>query len=168
MAGASEAGPGSAIVVLGAAVRPNGSPSPALTGRIAEAARQARRWPDLPIIASGGIGRYPPAEAVVIRDGLIALATDPTRILLETESRTTLENGRNSIALMRSHGLTHALIVTDRRHLPRALMTFRKLGMPATGCPARPGALPLRKRLVALAREAAALPVYWLRLTLRR
>ena len=57
--------------------------------------------------------------------------------------------------------MARALVVTDAFHLPRALMTFRLLGMPATGAGARPSAGASRCTWHGAAlREAAALPVY--------
>ena len=158
-----------AIVVLGAAVWPGGIASPALARRIAEGARQAHAHPTAIVIASGGLGRHAPTEAEVIRRDLIAAGLAPARILLEGRSTTTMENAAHSIGLMRAHGLARALIVTDGYHLPRAGLTFRKLGTPAQGRAARRDRpLPVRKRLWAWTREAIALPAYWLRLTLRR
>ncbi len=49
-------------------------------------------------------------------------------IVIEDRSRRTLENAQRGIALMDERGWRHALIVTDPWHLPRALMTFRRLG----------------------------------------
>ena len=156
-----------ALVVLGAAVRRDGTPSPALARRIALAARLHREGVALTVIASGGLGRHPPAEAQAIRDGLLAAGVPHAAVIEEDRARSTYENARNSIAIMRARGLRRAVVVTDAFHLPRALMTFRRLGMPAVGRGARfTAGTPAWTRALAWAREVLALPVYLVRLAL--
>jgi uncharacterized SAM-binding protein YcdF (DUF218 family) len=145
-----------AIVVLGAAVLADG-PSPALAGRIALAARLWHDGAGAVVIGSGGLGRHPPSEARAIRDALVAAGVPPAAVREEDAARSTFENALNSIRLIRELGLERALVVTDAYHLPRALMTFRLLGMDTAGAGARPGASrPWLRR----ACEAAALPAY--------
>lgn len=158
-----------AIVVLGAAVRPDGSPSPSLARRIEHARRLHAEGRGAVVIASGGLGRWPPAEAEVIRAGLLAGGVPPEAVVVEGASHTTFENARFSIVLMRARGLSQALVVTDGYHLLRAVMTFRILGMEATGSgPRGLAGTPVPKRVYALLREAVALPFYLLRLILWR
>ncbi|WP_116131296.1 YdcF family protein [Tropicimonas sp. IMCC34043] len=153
-----------AIVILGAAVWQDGRPSPTLARRIAQGAAEAARRPGARVIGSGGLGREPPAEALVIARELVAQGVAAERILTEPRSTDTFENARYSIALMRAHGLTRALVVSDAYHLPRAILTFRRLGVEAGGAAARwDGKAPLRRAGYWL-REAAALPVYLIRL----
>ena len=117
------------------------------------------------VIGSGGLGRHPPAEARAIRDGLVAAGVPAAAVREEDTSRSTFENALNSIRLMRAEGFARALVVTDAFHLPRALMTFRLLGMPAEGAGARPRPRARRagRGRGAQVREAAALPVYLVR-----
>ena len=113
--------------------------------------------------AKGG-GR--PSEAEVMRDlalaagvaaGVAAGAAEK-RLVLETESRSTLENARCSARIMRARGWAKALVVTDAVHLPRALIAFRALGIEATGAAVMGGArdAPVWTWPVHLAREALA------------
>ncbi len=158
-----------AIVVLGAAVLPDGTPSPALARRIALAARLHRAGAAATVIASGGLGAHPPSEARAIRDALAAAGVPPASVVEEDRSRSTYENAAHSIAIMRARGLDSAVIATDGFHLPRALLTFRLMGMPATGAAARFAAgTPLWIPAAAWLREGAALPVYLVRLAARR
>ncbi len=85
-----------ALVVLGAAVRRDGTPSPALARRIALAARLHREGVALTVIASGGLGRHPPAEAQAIRDGLLAAGVPPAAVIEEDRARSTYENARTA------------------------------------------------------------------------
>lgn len=154
-----------AIIVLGAAVWAGGVPSPALQRRIATAAECYHQGRAFSVIGSGGLGRFAPSEAEVIRQQLVAAGVPYEAVLVEDRSKSTFENAQFSIDLMRSHGLQGALIVSDGYHLPRAVMTFRMLGLPARGCPvSRNTPMPLRRWIRAVFREAVSLPMYFVRL----
>ncbi len=169
------------IVVLGAAVGVGGGPSAALRRRVAEGVRRLETGAAPVLLLSGGKGGGPgggkgggtgggrPAEAEVMRDlvlasGLasgVAAGVAEARLVLETESRSTLENARCSARIMRARGWAKALVVTDAVHLPRALMAFRALGIEAKGAAVAGGAhdQPVWTWPVHLAREAFA--VLW-------
>ncbi len=124
-----------AIVVLGAAVGTGGGPSAALRRRVAEAVRRFEAGQAPVLLLSGGKGGSRPAEAEVMRDLALAAGVPEARLVLETDSRSTLENARCSARIMGARGWSKALVVTDAVHLPRALMAFRALGIDATGAP---------------------------------
>lgn len=159
-----------ALVTLGAAVWANERASPTLSRRINCAASLWRVDPSLKIIVSGGVGHHPPSEAEMMRRLLCKQGVPASSIILEDRSTNTLENAIFSAALMREHGLTHAIIVTDGYHMARAWLSFRHAGVvvsmvSASRCQPRPRlALSMRQWL----REALALPFYALRLLLRR
>ncbi len=108
------------------------------------------------LLLSGGKGGSVPSEAEAMRDLALAVGVAEARLVLETESRSTLENARCSARIMRARGWTKALVVTDAVHLPRALLAFRALGIEAKGAAALGGARdePLWSWPVHLAREA--------------
>src|SRR3546814_15760851 len=87
-------------------------------------------------------------------------------ILTERDARTTYESARNCAALMRRHGWTSVLLVTDGWHLARGLLAFRGFGVTAQGESAGggPGEVGYRRWLAYAAREALAMPWYSLRL----
>ncbi len=166
------------IVVLGAAVGAGGGPSAALRRRVAEGVRRLEAGAAPVLLLSGGkgggTGGGVPAEAEVMRDlalaagvaaGLaagLAAGVAVERLVLETESRSTLENARCSARIMRARGWTKALVVTDAVHLPRALMAFRALGIDAKGAAVMGGARdqPLWTWPYHLAHEALAILWY--------
>ncbi len=166
------------IVVLGAAVAVGGGPSAALRRRVAEGVRRLEAGAAPVLLLSGGKGSGPgggkgdrvPAEAEVMRDlalaaGVaagVAAGAPEGRLVLETESRSTLENARCSARIMRARGWTKALVVTDAVHLPRALLAFRAHGIDAKGAAVAGGARdePAWTWPVHLAREALALLWY--------
>ena len=77
------------IVIFGAAVRADGSPSAALLRRIGYGLQASRAWPDAPILCSGGVGRVGPSEASVMlevlsREGVAAQRLIPDEASLDT------------------------------------------------------------------------------------
>ena len=100
--------------------------------------------------------------------GLLRDAGVPEAAILQEDAATsTLENARLTARIMARHGLRQALVVTDGYHRARAWASFRAAGVAvrtvsasATAPRARWG-VTLRMGL----REALALPVYALRLT---
>ena len=154
------------IVVLGAAVGAGGGPSAALRRRVAEGVRRLEAGAAPVLLLSGGKGGAKgggwPSEAEVMRDlalaAGVAAGAPEGRLVLETESRSTLENARCSARIMRARGWARALVVTDAVHLPRALMAFRALGIEAKGAAVMGGARdePVWTWPVHLAREALA------------
>jgi len=121
-----------AVVVLGARVQADGSPSPLLMRRIRAgvALIATDPEPETVMVLSGGYGKGCgpplPTEAEVMaaaarRCGLSAKVP----IWLEDRSRNTLENARASSDLLAPRRPGRVVVVTDRAHLPRALMCFR-------------------------------------------
>jgi uncharacterized SAM-binding protein YcdF (DUF218 family) len=117
------------IVVLGAAVWSRGRPSPTLDRRVRHGLELFREGLADRLLFTGGLGRHAPSEAEVMRRIAIEAGIDPSRIEVETASRSTLENAVNSARIMSDHGWTSALLVSDRLHLPRALLAFRSVGV---------------------------------------
>ncbi len=153
-----------AALVLGAAVWPRGQASPALQRRAEHAAKLYHDGQVRQIIASGGVGRHPPAEAEVIRDLCIACGVRDSDILTDTRATTTEENIRHGRDIARSAGIKTLCIVTDWYHAPRARLVARALGMKVQ-CSSPPlrGTRPLRLTR-ALSREIPALIYYAWRL----
>lgn len=126
-----------AVIVLGAKVNEDG-PSGSLRERIETAADYLRRNPDTLAVASGGQGEDEPiSEAECIFEGLTAAGIDPGRIRLEDRSLSTLENLRNSFALL-PEGTESVGLVTNEFHIFRSLALGRELGgYTLSGVPAR-------------------------------
>ncbi|MEM8751019.1 MAG: YdcF family protein [Pseudomonadota bacterium] len=162
----SEKTPYDAIVVLGAAVWPNGQPSPTLERRALEAASQYHAGSAPVIIGSGGTGEHPPSEAEMIARLCVENGVPVDCVLEEAQSTTTMENALYSGQILRLQNATKILVVTDSYHLPRALMCFRSLGFAADGAAPdrRYSAIPIRKLAWQWLREAIALPFYFVRL----
>ncbi len=152
------------IVVLGAAVWPDEQPSPALQRRILHAVDLLQRGYATYLLVTGGLGKYPPAEAAVMQRLAVAHGIPPQRILCEDQATSTFTSALRCCDILRQRGWSRVLVVTDRYHLPRALFAFwicgrRAVGSAAPGKPARR----LRRRWYYYLREGLALPWYLVR-----
>jgi uncharacterized SAM-binding protein YcdF (DUF218 family) len=135
---------GDFVVVLGAGLKRDGTPTPLLAKRLDKArevagALAARGGPAPPIVVSGGKGddeRLAEAEAMKIY--LTDRGVCPSAILLEDRSRNTAENLRFSQAVMdRVRPGARCVIVTSNFHVLRTAILARRLGVrgQVTGAP---------------------------------
>ena len=120
------------LIVLGARVEADGRPSKALKRRIDAAAEYLHENPETIVIASGGKGTDEViSEAECIRNELISLGIDESRILTEDRSTTTSENMKFSMELMRFGAETKVGIVSNKYHVSRALLLAEHAGFKA-------------------------------------
>ena len=127
--------PSDCIIVLGAAAY-HTRPSPVFEERIRHAVSLYRRGLAPSIVFTGGYGTGAMhAESEVARDYAIKAGVPANAILIETTSRTTIENLREAATLMRSHGMRSAIIVSDPWHLRRAAMIAKDEGIMAVTSP---------------------------------
>jgi uncharacterized SAM-binding protein YcdF (DUF218 family) len=146
-------------IILGAAVWPGERASLTLRARTARGAEVYRAGHTGHLILTGGVGKYPPAEAEVMRRLLATWGVPAEAMVLEDQATTTAESARLCAETMRRRGWESALIVSDPWHTPRATRLFRREGMRALPCPAfdSPTWTRLGKRLYYTLREAAIL-----------
>lgn len=133
----SEPVPADVIIIMGAAVWEQETPSPALQARIDHAAKLHRQGYAGRLILSGGQGTYPPTEAEAMQVALLRQGVDGSLLYLETEAVNSLENLKFSRDIMADYGFETAIIVTDPFHMKRSLLIARDLGLKATGAPAK-------------------------------
>ena len=152
------------IVVLGAAVWPGGQPSPALQRRILHAVDLWQRGYAAHLLVTGGVGKYPHAEAAVMQRLAVAHGIPSRHILCEDQATSTFASALRCCDILRQHGWSRVLVVTDRYHLPRALFAFWSCGLRAAGsaAPGKP-ARRLWRRWYCYLREGLALPWYFVR-----
>jgi uncharacterized SAM-binding protein YcdF (DUF218 family) len=84
------------------------------------------------VIVSGGPSwRLPngPTVAEVMRDTLVKFGVKKSDVITENEAQTTYENAANVAKILRERKLKKALLITDSRHMPRAVLCFRKQGV---------------------------------------
>jgi uncharacterized SAM-binding protein YcdF (DUF218 family) len=131
------------IIVIGGAINaaafyahPASGFNPAF-GRLYEAARLAKLYPQARLLDVGGPTPPPPgrAEADEAADVLVALGVPRERIEIERHSRNTYENAMDAAALAPlKPGDVYAL-VTSAFHMPRAVGCFRAAGFSVVADP---------------------------------
>ena len=130
-----------AVIVLGTRVEADGRASPPLARRVRRGVALVKAGAAPILLLTGGHspGGWPgvPSEAEVMADLARESGLPAEAILLEPEARSTWENALFSHRLMAARGLASALLVTDRLHLWRARLCFRRCGLRVTGCAAQ-------------------------------
>ena len=121
------------IIVLGAQVKEDGTPSEALRRRMAAALEVYQEKPQTIIVCGAQGSNEPRAEGDVMRDWLIAQGVREEDVVAETASFNTRQNLEYAKAIMEHRGLTRALIVTSDYHVARALRLCAQTGIEATG-----------------------------------
>lgn len=116
-------------MILGAAVRPDGAPSASLARRIRGGAALAVQHPQALVFCSGAVGRHGPSEASVMAAQLTAAGIDPARLVLDEDSRDTLQTAAAAARFVRAHGLAGAIVCSDSYHLPRTRLILALLGI---------------------------------------
>lgn len=142
------------LVVLGAGLRPDGTPSEALEYRLDAALAYLEENPGTACVVSGGQGLGEACtEADAMANYLVAHGLGEGRVTKEERSTSTAENVRNSAVLLAPDATV--AIVTNDFHLYRALRIAQKNGLPgACGLAARSNPLYLPQ---ASLRECAAI-----------
>ena len=132
------------IIVLDVAYGPevNTERSPNVVGelapRLTAALALAKRYPEAPILLTGGIrasGESKPAEAADGGAILVHLGLAPERLLQENRSLNTYESVLYSKALAAPRPGQVWLLVTSAVHMPRAIAAFRAQGWPVLAYP---------------------------------
>lgn len=129
----SEQGDSDVIIVLGAQVKPDGSPSEALRRRLAAALEEYQKKRQVIIVCGAQGGDEPRAEGDVMRDWLTERGVLEEDVVAETASFNTRQNLEYARAIMEHRGLEEALIVTSDYHVARALCLCERVGIRATG-----------------------------------
>ena len=80
------------FVIMGAAIRRDGSASGAMRRRVETALGLGKQVPRPCYLASGGVGRYGPAEAEVMKGLLMQVGVPESTILLDNVSPDTLSS----------------------------------------------------------------------------
>ena len=150
-----------AIIVLGAQVKPDGTPSLQLQWRI-DAAAQAWKDRNSLVVVCGAQGSNEPApEAHVMRDELIKQGVPAEMILMDDKSFNTRQNIQHAVELLEGRDVQRVLVVTSDYHLPRAMAIAEDAGLDASGL-GSPTKLGLRFWAKNHGREGLAWIKYWM------
>lgn len=110
-----------AIVVAGCRIDPDGTPSPALEWRVRKAVGLWEQGVAPRIVFTGGVGTYPPSEAVGAATLAMELGVPRGVMVLEDRSTSTEENAAMAARRVRAE---RVLVVTDAYHVFRARRVF--------------------------------------------
>jgi vancomycin permeability regulator SanA len=156
--------PADAIVVFGARVRLDGTPSITLANRVLTASEVYRQGLADMIVMTGGIEPTGFDETVVMRDLAVELGVPPGAIVLDPEGDTTSASVANTMRILRARGLGRVLAVSQFYHLPRIKLAYAVAGVEVWTVPARTTSILQTKDLIA--REIPAFWLYYLRAVL--
>lgn len=142
-----------AIIVPGARILPDASPSATLQYRL-DAAKKAydEGWARVIIVTGGKGPDEPKTEACAMKRYLVSTGVAQDAVLEENTSVNTILNLKNAKQIMDDNGLVTAIIATTDYHLPRAMFIARRLKIPCFGIPSKPGRR-LKTKIAAPLRE---------------
>jgi uncharacterized SAM-binding protein YcdF (DUF218 family) len=152
--------PADAIVVFGARVRDDGTPSLTLANRVTTASELYRDGLAETVVMTGGIEPSGVDETVVMRDLAVQLGVPSGAIILDPGGRNTNASVANTIGIFRDHGLHRILAVSQFYHLPRIKLAYARAGLDAWTVPARTS---ITRTAAIVAREIPAFWLYYLR-----
>ncbi len=121
------------VVVLSGGIRVNAETAsgsdlrPVTLARLSAGAGLARRY-GLPILLSGGSVEPGPADSIVM-EKVLEQAFGLQARFVETVSRNTRENARESAKLLKAAGINAIWLVTSAVHMPRAIAEFQAQGL---------------------------------------
>jgi uncharacterized SAM-binding protein YcdF (DUF218 family) len=133
---ADHAAPADVIIVLGCQAWTPAGISPCIRARADHAADLYRRGLARHIIPTGWASAHGPSEAGTLTLVLLAGGVPRSAIVADDQAQNTIQNIRNSQAIMAAHGWHTAILVTEPYHINRAALIARDAGLPAVASPA--------------------------------
>ena len=121
------------FVIMGAAVRSDGTPSGALRRRVESALALGKDTANPFYVTTGGQGRFGPPESQVMAALLQAAGVSNDHILTDSESHDTLSSVINCSNILRSRQCPESVVIcTDRYHVTRCRWLFWLSGIRTT------------------------------------
>lgn len=157
------------IVIFGAAVRPDGTPSGALRDRVGAAVRFGRRLLPRPLyVLTATQGRDGAPRAALMTALLLERGIEPEQIVIEPTGRNTLDSALAVARLLRGID-SPVYAATSAYHMPRCVLLLGLAGLDAHRSPASIGPASSRRlrRWFWRLREIPAAPVDSVRLLWR-
>jgi uncharacterized SAM-binding protein YcdF (DUF218 family) len=151
-----EARPADAIAVFGAAEY-DGRPSPVLRARLEQGLLLYQKGLAPLIVTLGGSGDPKHSEGGVGQNFLIAQGVPESRVIAETQSRTTAESARRLAAIAEANHIHSILAVSDGTHLFRIHQLCESYGLTVYTSPRAVGRpIGRRRRAQRLGHEIAS------------
>jgi vancomycin permeability regulator SanA len=160
------------FVIFGAAVKPDGKPSGTLKRRVQGAWQLAKQYDTSRFIVTGGQGKHGPSEGLVMKQLLLDMGADDSRILVEDQAQDTLQSVMycTDILSQQNDNARKVIVCSSSYHNYRCQMLFRMWGVPCRRgkMPSDRAALGTAKWLYYYFREAVAIPWDFLHIGLLR
>jgi uncharacterized SAM-binding protein YcdF (DUF218 family) len=115
---------GLSIVTLGYALEDDGSMDPILVERLERTKDAAERWPEVPIVVTGGVEKSGRTEGESMKEWLVDEGVDAARVHDENFARSTVENALYGVQLVAGSRSTHTVIISSASHVRRAETIF--------------------------------------------
>jgi uncharacterized SAM-binding protein YcdF (DUF218 family) len=128
--------PADAALVLGFALAADGSPRPQIVGRVDHAVALYKQGRVKRLVLSGGAGKAGHTEAGVMRDLALAAGVPAEALILEEDSRSTIENFACSRPVLEKLSAQRVLLVTEPWHMTRAMLLAHRHGLYPAQSPA--------------------------------
>ena len=152
--------PADVVVVFGARVRNDGTPSLTLANRVTTASELYRDGLVDTVVMTGGVEPSGIDETIVMRDLAMQLGVPSGAIVRDADGLNTNASVANTIRILRDRGLHRILAVSQFYHLPRIKLAYTRAGVDAWTVPARTS---ITRTGAIVAREIPAFWLYYLR-----
>ncbi|GBR51427.1 hypothetical protein CSR02_11760 [Acetobacter pomorum] len=152
------------VIIFGAALNSDGSPSAALLNRVHSALVFGTTHNSVLYIPTGGVPQNGKTEADVMVSCLLEAGIAPEHILAEPTAGDTFDSAVACTHLLRQAGYSTPspiAVVSSPLHVPRCVLLMRLMGWKVQTVPflrAQPHAPNMRKKLLRIAHECLALP----------
>ena len=114
-----------AFVVLGFALKSDGTMQPELVGRLETALASAQKYPNSYILVTGGVKNNGWTEGDRMHDWLVEHGVADNRILVENKSANTAQNAEFSFDILYNHPTIKSIsMITSQYHLKRGTILY--------------------------------------------
>jgi uncharacterized SAM-binding protein YcdF (DUF218 family) len=151
-----------AVIVLGAKVNLDNTPSAELYYRSIEGVAMVQQNRAKYILFTGGVGLGKTAESVIGSKIALQNGIPRERILTENQSHNTFQNIEEIKPIAEKYGIKSVIIVSDQYHVARGVLVAKKMGFePIFWTYPNMSYLKPKDVVWSYAREAAAMLIYY-------
>lgn len=122
-------------LILGCASKKDGTLSKMMQSRVDEAISQYQ-FRKRPLLFTGWANKKTQSEAKLMAEYAISKGIPAHHILLEEQARSTFENFRNVLPILKEYGFTDICVITNHFHMRRAYFFARKFQLTCMPAPA--------------------------------
>ncbi|MGB9730461.1 YdcF family protein [Calditerrivibrio nitroreducens] len=120
---------GDIIVVLGGGVYGNGELSEDAFKRVLKGYEKGRGGDKIIIVSGGRVSERYPYEAEVMKTVLVGLGIPEKQIIMDKDSKDTVENAKFTKKIMEEKGINgDVILITSAYHMKRGALIFKKYG----------------------------------------